>query len=263
MKNDIILLEYFARGETMERRDTGWHSERLGKGMGIRVYGHGGRPVLVFPTQDSMCDNFENFGMIDTLAEPIENGRIQLFCVDTVDSESWSNVWGDKGWRAARQETYYDYIIEEVLPFIRSESGGALPIVTGCSMGATHSVIVFFRRPELFSGVLAMSGVYDARYFFDGWMNETLYWNSPVDFLAGLPQDHPYVDLYNQKKMVLCIGQGQWEDEGRVTTARLRDIFNEKGIHAWVDFWGYDVDHDWPWWKKQIVYFLPYLMGER
>ena len=78
------------------------------------------------------------------------------------------------------------------------------------------------------------------------------------DFLEGIE-----MDLYNQKKMVLCIGQGQWEDEGRVTTARLRDIFAEKGIHAWVDFWGYDVDHDWPWWKKQIVYFLPYLMGER
>ncbi len=248
----------------MQRKETGWHSDRLGKGMGIRVYGHEGTPVLVFPTQDSMCDNFENFGMIDTLAEPIEQGRIQLFCVDTVDADSWSNVWGDKEWRAARQEAYYDYIIEEVLPFIRSENpSGMLPITTGCSMGATHSVIVFFRRPELFSGILAMSGVYDARLFFDGWLNETLYWNSPVDFLAGLPADHPYVGLYNQKKMVLCIGQGQWEDDGRVTTARLRDIFEAKGIHAWVDFWGYDVDHDWPWWKKQIVYFLPYLLGEK
>ena len=247
----------------MERWDTGWHSERLGKYMNIRVYGHGETPVLVFPTQDSMCDNFENFGMIDTLAKPMESGRIRLFCVDTVDTESWSNVWGDKAGRAVRQETYYNDIIEAVLPFIRSESNGELPITIGCSMGATHSAIVFFRRPELFSGVLAMSGVYDARYFFDGWMNETLYWNSPVDFLAGLPADHPYVSLYNEKKMVLCIGQGQWEDEGRVTTARLRDIFEAKGIHAWVDFWGYDVDHDWPWWKKQIMYFLPYLLGEK
>jgi len=232
--------------------------------MRLRVYGSKGVPVLVFPTQDSMCDNFENFGMIDTLHVFIDSGSIQLFCVDTVDSESWSNQWGDKEWRSRRQEAYYNYIIEEVLPFIRSENDcGTAPIVTGCSMGATHAVITFFRRPELFSAVLGMSGVYDARYFFGDWMNETLYWNSPVDFLAGLPADHPYVSIYNEKKMVLCIGQGQWEDEGRITTARLRDIFEEKGIHAWVDFWGYDVDHDWPWWKKQIVYFLPYLLGER
>ena len=27
-----------------------------------------------------------------------------------------------------------------------------------------------------------------------------------------------------------------------------------------ADFWGYDVEHDWPWWKKQIRYFLPYLL---
>ena len=35
---------------------------------------------------------------------------------------------------------------------------------------------------------------------------------------------------------------------------------NAKGIGAWCDFWGYDVEHDWPWWKKQIRYFLPYLL---
>ena len=248
----------------MERKETGWYSDRLGKGMGIRVYGHAGMPILVFPTQDSMCDNFENFGMIDTLADFIDSGRIRLFCVDTVDAESWSNVWGDKGWRAARQEAYYNYIVEEVIPFIRSECPGErAPVATGCSMGATHAVIVFFRRPELFSGVLGMSGVYYAKYFFDGWMDATLYHNSPVEFLANLPKDHPYIPLYNERKIILCIGQGQWEDEGRVTTARLRDIFEAKGIRAWVDFWGYDVDHDWPWWKKQIVYFLPYLLGEK
>lgn len=248
----------------MERKDMGWHSDRLGKWMNVRVYGHGGRPVLVFPTQDSMCDNFENFGMIDTLSVFLDSGVIQLFCVDTVDRESWSDAQGDKERRAARQEAYYQYVIEEVLPFIRAENpDGGAPVATGCSMGATHSVIVFFRRPELFSGVLGLSGVYDAKYFFDGWMDETLYDNSPTEFLANLPEDHPYIPIYNERKIILCVGQGQWEDEGRVTTARLRDIFEAKGIRAWVDFWGYDVDHDWPWWKKQIMYFLPYLLDAR
>ena len=62
---------------------------------------------------------------------------------------------------------------------------------------------------------------------------------------------------------MLCVGQGRWEDEGRRTTAIMRDIFAGKGIHAWVDFWGHDVDHDWCWWKKQLRYFLPYVLGEQ
>ena len=248
----------------MKREYRSWYSDRLQRGMNIRVYGHTGTPLLILPTQDSMCDNFENFGMIDTVAPEIEAGKIQLFAVDTVDRETWSNVWGDKGWRAARQEDYYNYLIEEVLPFIRTENGtGRLPIAIGCSLGGLHAAIVFFRRPDLFGGMMSLSGVYDAKFFFDGWEDGTLYQNSPVDFLANLPEDHPYIALYNKRKIVLCVGQGRWEDEGRRTTAIMRDIFAGKGIHAWVDFWGYDVDHDWCWWKKQLRYFLPYVLGEQ
>lgn len=248
----------------MKRDFRSWYSNRLNREMNLRIYGHTGTPLLILPTQDSMCDNFENFGMIDTLAPQIEAGKIQLFCVDTVDKDTWSNVWGDKGWRAAYQEAYYNYLIEEVLPFIRTENGtGKLPIPVGCSLGGLHAAIVFFRRPELFGGMLSLSGVYDAKFFFDGWLNETLYNNSPVDFLANMPADHPYIQQYNQKPIILCVGQGRWEDEGRRTTAMMRDICNSKGIHIWADFWGYDVDHDWCWWKKQIVYFLPYLLGEK
>ena len=119
----------------MKREYRSWYSDRLQREMNIRVYGHTGTPLLILPTQDSMCDNFENFGMIDTVAPEIEAGKIQLFAVDTVDRETWSNVWGDKGWRAARQEDYYNYLIEEVLPFIRTENGtGRLPEVNAAML---------------------------------------------------------------------------------------------------------------------------------
>ena len=240
-----------------------WFSGNLQRDMNIKIYGHGGLPILVFPTQDSMSDNFENFGMIDTLKNFIDGGKIQLFCVDTVDSESWSNVFGDKVWRAARQESYYNYIIEEVLPLIRNKnSSKKLPIAIGCSLGALHAAIVFLRRPELFGGMLAMSGVYDTKFLFDGWLNPTLYDNSPIEFLSNMPANHPYIEIYNTKKIIFCIGQGRWEEEGLRTTAILKNIFAEKKINAWTDFWGYDVDHDWVWWKKQIVYFLPKFFEE-
>ena len=240
-----------------------WYSGNLQRDMNVKIYGGGGLPLLIFPTQDAMSDNFENFGMIDTLKNFIDANKIQLFCVDTVDSESWSNIFGDKVWRAARQESYYNYIIEEVLPLIRNKnSSKKLPIAIGCSLGALHAAIVFLRRPELFGGMLAMSGVYDTKFLFDGWLNPTLYDNSPIEFLSNMPANHPYISIYNTKKIIFCIGQGRWEEEGLRTTAILKNIFAEKKINAWTDFWGYDVDHDWVWWKKQIVYFLPKFFEE-
>ena len=243
-------------------KEVNWHSRHLDRNMNIRIYGSAdGTPILVFPTQDAMSDNFENFGMIDALANDL--GRVQLFCVDTVDTETWSNTWGDKAWRAWRQEAYYTYIISEVLPFISMEnSSGRMPLAAGCSLGAMHAAIVFFRRPDLFDGVLSLSGVYDAKFFTDGWMNDVLYDNSPLDFLRNMPGDHPYIDLYNRRRIALCVGQGRWEEEGRRTTALMGDVLYSKDIHAWVDFWGYDVDHDWDWWKKQFTYFLPFLLRE-
>ena len=238
-------------------------SENLKKDMTVKIYGEGGLPILIFPTQDAMSDNFENFGMIDTLKNFLDEKKIQLFCVDTVDSESWSNIYGDKVWRAARQENYYKYIVEEVLQLIREKNSSEnLPIAAGCSLGGLHASIVFLRRPELFGGMLALSGIYDAKYFFGDWCDSNLYNNMPTYFLKNISPNHPYIKIYNEKKIILCVGQGRWENEGIETTATMQKIFAEKNIHAWVDFWGYDVDHDWYWWKKQILYFLPEFLKE-
>ena len=108
--------------------------------------------------------------------------------------------------------------------------------------------------------MLALSGIYGAEYGFDGYMDEVVYRNSPVHYLANMPKDHPFIQLYNQKKGVICVGRGPWEIPG--TTLWLADIFREKEIHLWVDVWGWDVAHDWDWWYKQVAYFVPYLLDQ-
>lgn len=237
-------------------------SSALDREMHIMVYGHDGMPLLCFPTQDSMCRNYEDFGMVDQLSDYISGGSVQLFVTDTVDTETWSDREGDKNARAERQEQYYRYIVDELVPFIRRQNP-ELPGVTGLSMGANHALLTFLRRPDLFRGVIALSGVYNTDSFFDGWMNPTLYDNSPECFLPNLPEDHPYIPLYNRRRIILCCGQGAWEEEGVWTLRRMEQIFRDKGIRAWCDYWGFDVNHDWPWWFRQMRYFLPYLLGEQ
>lgn len=66
------------------------YSKCLNKQMHLCIYGHAGVTVLGFPTQDSNCHNYEDFGIIYHLSDFIEQGRIQIVTVDSVDEESWS-----------------------------------------------------------------------------------------------------------------------------------------------------------------------------
>lgn len=45
------------------------YSRHLGRDMEFKVYGHGGKPVLVFPCQNGRFFDWEGFGMLDTLQD--------------------------------------------------------------------------------------------------------------------------------------------------------------------------------------------------
>ena len=241
------------------------YSPSLGRDMECKVYGHAGQPMLFIPCQDGRFFSFEDFHMSDVMAPWIESGQLMVMAIDTIDLETWSDKNGDPYHRARRHEAWMNYIFNEAAPFFRDlacqwngEERGI--IAFGCSLGATHAANLYFRRPDLFSGLMALSGIYSASYGFDGYMDEVVYMNSPVDYMANLPADHPYVPLFNSQRAVICVGQGPWEIPD--TTYQMKNILESKGIHTWVDVWGHDCAHDWPWWYKQVAYFLPWLLGQ-
>lgn len=250
----------------METMYTKWFSPALGREMELKAYGHAGRPVLFIPCQDGRFFDFENFHMTDAWAPWIDSGRAMVFSIDTMDRETWSDKAGDPHERIRRHEQWMAYITQEVVPMIRctvNERNGwdGYPgtIAFGCSLGATHAANLFFRFPELFDGMLALSGIYTASYGFDGYMDELVYQNSPVDYLAGMPAGHPYIERYNRNRGIICVGHGAWEIPW--STERVQAICQEKVIDIWVDHWGADCAHDWDWWYKQVAYFVPHLLG--
>ncbi len=243
------------------------YSHALHRDMECKVYGHAGKPVLFIPCQDGRFFDFENFKMIDVMAPWLDAGQIMVFSIDTIDKETWSNRHGDPRWRICRHEQWIKYITDEMVPFIRSmvnERNGweGYPGIMsfGCSLGATHAANLYFRFPQLFDRTLALSGIYTADYGWGGYMDDLVYQNSPVHYLNNLPADHPYIGIYNANKGVICCGQGPWEVPD--TTFAIQRMLRSKGVNFWVDIWGYDVSHDWPWWYKQVPYFLPYLLDQ-
>ena len=237
-------------------------SKSLGQEASLIVYGEGGYPVVAFQTQDQKASELEDEGMVDALAEFIDGKQIQLFSVDNFDEQSWSLLSGDNEARAARQEAYFRFVTDELIPRVHELNASNLrPIAFGCSMGAVHAAIALFRRPDLFQGCMALSGIYHSGYFFGDWMNSTLYDNDVLAFLPNMPLDHPYVGLYRNRSLLFCCGQGedaQFAEDERRMDAEL----NRLGVDHWCDYWGADVTHDWYWWKKQMVYFLPFVLED-
>ncbi len=234
-----------------------WFSPALGHDMELKVYGYYGKPVLVFPAQGGSFHEFEDFGMIDRLSSFIEAGQIKIFTVNSLDNQTWGNWDAHPADRACRHQDYDRYIVEEVSPFIRRHCGNTEQkfIATGVSMGAYHAVNFFFRHPDVFDTVIALSGLYQLSYFIGDYMDENVYFNTPLAYLPKL-EDPWYIDQYRQSKIIVAAGQGAFEDEMLADTQALKQILDQKGIPNWIDIWGYDVNHDWPWWHKMLPYFL-------
>ena len=227
---------------------------------GVAAYGHWGRPVLAFPAERGDAGEFERRGMVDAIGDLLAAGRIKLYCVDSFDGESWSNSGIPLEERARRHGVYENWILHEVVPFIRDDCAGAAEVITcGCSLGAYHAANFALKRADVFPLAICMSGSYDPAAW-DGWgeRGETTYFNNPMDYVAQLDGDH--LDwLRSQLSLLLVCGQGQWEDTTGAleSTRRLAGLVQSKGIRCEMDLWGYDVPHDWPSWRAQLAHHLP------
>lgn len=243
------------------------YSHHLNRDMEFKVYGHSGQPILIFPCQDGRFYDFENFKMVDTVSDLIEDGVIQLFCCDSMDEESWSAFDKNPRQRILSHERWYHYIVDELVPRILQinyeidKNHYINGIFTaGCSMGAAHAANFLFRNPDTFKATIALSGYYDSNLFFGDYCDDLVYNNVPVKYINGMSYDHPYVEKYRKCKIILCCGQGAWEEPAIETTTRMGELLYYKDIPALVDLWGYDVNHDWNWWKIQFRYFLEKLL---
>jgi len=237
-----------------------WYSPNLGQDMELKVYGHYGKPFLIFPCSRGRFFDYEGLGMIKAIQPHIDSGKIKLFCVDSVDSQSWYNFSTLPGERNARHEQYDAYIVNEVVPFIRNKVNdpNAKAVTNGTSMGAYHALNFFLKHPDCFDGVLALSGLYSLESDEFGLKSHDIphvFYNSPLAYFPN-NNDEWYLNQYRNSKIVVVVGQGAWEDEAKRDSLALKQIFESKGVPAWVDFWGKDVNHDWSWWFIQMNFFL-------
>ena len=226
----------------------------------VITYGHYGRPVLVFPSEQGRAWDFESNGMVAAIDGLIEAGRVKLYCVDSFDAATWSDSSLPLEERARRHGAYEAWIDRQVMPYIYADCGGPLDVATaGVSLGAYHAVNFALKRADIFPLALGFSGNYDpATWRSWGERGTAAYFNNPTDYLAHMGGDH-LEWLRSRVSLLLVCGQGQWEDTtgSLPSTGRLADLLNSKGIKHELDLWGHDVPHDWPSWRAQWAHHLP------
>lgn len=230
-------------------------------GLTLIRYGHYGRPVLVFPSEAGRAWDFANNGMVESVIDLVDAGRVKLYCVDSLDAYSWADRSAPINERAARHGLYTDWLVGQAVPFIQTDSGHDTELMAlGCSLGAYHAVHFALQRADLVPLAIGFSGNYDVSTWHAwGERGDSTYFANPADYVRNLHGDH-LTWLQGQLSLLIVCGQGQWETDptGSLPSSKaMAEHLRDKGIHCELDLWGHDVSHDWPWWRRQLAHHLP------
>lgn len=227
-----------------------WYSPIIGRDMEMLVFGHSGRPVILFPSSMGKYYEAKDRGLIHSVEWFINNGFVKIYCPDSIDADSWYNKNIHPSTRAFNHTLYDRYINEEVLPMALYETGWHTVTTAGCSFGGYHAANFAFRHPEKIHAMISMSGAFDIKSQVNGYFDDNIFFNNPVDYL---PNDN---DSWLWKIQIIlgtsyrdiCLSQNE----------RMAQILSQKNIPYWLDIRG-DEPHDWPTWNSMFPHYLSVL----
>ena len=237
----------------MHREYHKWWSPSLHRDMEMVIVGHSGARVLVFPTSKGKFYEWEDRGMFGPqgLQHHVDQGWLQFYCVDSVDSESWYNWSAHPGHRGWRQTEYMNYVKDEVLPLSLSKNHNPFLVTAGASFGAYHAACFALRFPELTGRMIAMSGMFDIKSFTGGYSDDNVYFNNPLDFMQHEADDARLAHLRNMD-IIIATGRG---DRLHGESERLSRVLWGKGIGNALRLWeGWS--HDWPYWQRMMQAYV-------
>jgi esterase/lipase superfamily enzyme len=224
-----------------------WYSPNLSGEIEMMVYGHAGYPVIVFPSTMGRYYESKDFKLIESANWFLENGKIQIFAIDSIDKQSWYNKKihpADK----VKNHIWYDKMVrEELVENIRHNSPSGKVAVAGASFGGFHAANFAFRHPEVVGHLLSMSGAFDIRSFLDGYFDDNVYFNNPKDYVPNLNNPHVW-------QMNIILGTSDW-DICKEDNLHMSYLLSQKNIKHWLDMrkWA---KHDWPLWRQMFPHYL-------
>jgi len=242
----------------MNREYHKWWSDKLQRDMELLVFGHAGAKVLVFPTRDGRFYEYEKLGMVAALKHKIEQGHLQLYCIDAIYTESFYCWWAHPSERIKRHIAFEDYVLNEVLPFMHKNNPHECVISHGLSLGAFHAANIAFRHPHLFKKLVAFSGRYDLTLsiecfhdLLDGFYDEDVYFHTPNHFLPNLSCEQ-LLNKLREMDIIMVIGK---EDPFLANNQHLSAILQEKDINHQLLLWD-NRAHSGYYWRRMAPLYI-------
>jgi len=235
-----------------------WRSPRLDREMELLVFGHAGTKIIMFPTAGGRFYQYEDLRIIDRLRDRIAEGHLQVYCVDSLDGESFYCWWAEPRGRIERHLKYESYILEEVFPLMELLNPGAPVISYGCSLGAFHASNIAFRHPHLFCKLCSFSGRFDLtqhmngfRDLLDGYYDEDVYYNTPAHFIPNL-KDHGILEQIRKMDIQIVIGR---DDAFYKHNVAFSTSLRKKGIPHQLHTWNEEA-HRGYYWRRMTSYYV-------
>jgi esterase/lipase superfamily enzyme len=226
--------------------------------MELLIFGHAGRAVLFFPTRMARFYDYENWGIVGALQDKIDRGELQLFCVDSVDQESFYNKHVSPQTRISRHLQYEQYILTEVIPLMNVKNGGQYFEVAGCSMGAYHAINIAMKYPWVFKKVVCMSGRFDLTRriddfddLFDGYHNQDIYFNMPLQYMAN-QHDGYYLNTIKHLEIIIAVGE---TDPFKANNIEFSELLWSKGVWNSLYIWE-NYAHRPRYWRQMVALYL-------
>ena len=241
----------------MRRDYRRWRSPRLNRDMELLIFGHAGAKVLMFPTRDGRFWEYETLGVVASLADKVDAGRLQLYCIEGLASETFYDKGRNPTDRIRRHAAFEEYILNEVLPLMAWTNPHHCTIAMGCSLGAFQAASLVFRHPHLFGKLVAFSGRYDLTMrtesfddLFEGYYSDDIYFHMPLHFLPGLTCAWR-LERLRRMDVVLAVGK---EDPFVDNNSHLSRLLGEKGVTHQLHYWDGRAHRAGAWRKMAALY---------
>ncbi len=233
--------------EFMTERYVSFYSNILNKNLDLLVHGHWGKPVLMFPTSMGTAHQNRDMGLLQAAGNLIAAGQIKTYNIATIDLDSFYGKHLSAEEKIFNYTLYLQFLEHELIPKIQEECGVHRIGIAGASFGAYHALNFAFKNPDLVEFAIGLSGSYEIKSFFDGYYNDNIYFNNPVDYMPG-------VESWKYNHMKIVLGTSDW-DICKSETLRMSKILGTVGILHLYDEkkWA---THDWPLWNMAFPEYL-------
>jgi len=228
-----------------------WYTQFLNRDFEMLVYGTAGIPIILFPSLKGKYYESKDNGMIDSVAELIDQEKIKIYCPDTIDAESWCNYAIEPIDRVRTHNAYERVILNDVVEFAKFESRSKTVCVAGYDFGGYHALNLAFRHPEKVSSLISMSGTFDIKPFIYGFYDDNAYYNNPPDYISNL-EDTWYLERIKKLSIFLAAGEFDQCLEENNNMSKILDM--KKITHKLEVKCGFG--HDISLWKEIFPEFL-------